>query len=79
MLNPSDSNQRNTLVDLVWLLITLYFLYSIFGFRHFGCQQAPPVAKWDAVQQQDKLEHWEGRPADQKELPPDASPRRDFP
>lgn len=77
MLNPSDSKQRNTLVDLVWLLIVLYFLYSITGFRHFGCQQDPPAAKWKALIE-DKVEPWQERPAEEK-WPPGPQPRRDFP
>ena len=79
MLNPSDPKQRNTLVDLVWLLIVLYFLYSITGFRHFGCQPAPPPAKWNALKQEDKVEPWDERPADENGPPPGPQFRRDFP
>lgn len=53
MLSPSDPKQRNTLVDLVWLLIVLYFLYSITGFRHLGCQPAPPAVHWNAEDEAD--------------------------
>ena len=56
MLDPSDSKQRSTLVDLAWLLFSLYLLYSVFGFRNFGCQQVPPQARWDAVAAPDAAE-----------------------
>ena len=63
MLDPSDSKQRNTLVDLAGLLITLYILYSILGFRHFGCHpQDPMPAKWNDLNQQEPFEPLNGRP-----------------
>ncbi len=50
MLDPSDSKQRSTLVEIVWLLVALYVLYSICGLGPSGCQQAPPpAAKQNAV------------------------------
>ena len=59
MLDPSDSKQRNTLVELAWLLITLYFVWSIFGFRNFSCHHAQPPVPANEVHQND-LEHVDG-------------------
>jgi hypothetical protein len=62
MLDPSDSRQRNTLVDLVWLLVVLYFLYSFTGFR--GCQPRP-AAPWNELQQEEqKKDRWEEKTFD---------------
>ena len=61
MLDPSNSKQRNTLVDLVWLLISLYFLFSITGFRPIACQPIRPANLHDAdpAQVQERMNAFE--------------------
>ena len=78
MLDPSDDKQRNTLVSLVWLLIIVYFYFSITGFRHLSCQPAPPAAKWDALAPAEHAEPWDDRQGPGL-APPAPKPWRAFP
>jgi hypothetical protein len=49
MLNPSDKEQRKTLVELTWLLITLYLLISVMGFPNWTFWAPHPPKIWNGL------------------------------
>lgn len=78
MLDPSNSKQRSTLVEIVWLLVLLYFLYSICGFGQSGCQPAPrPAFKQDALRFEQTLNPMDEAGLKRKPLVPED--RKTFP
>ena len=77
MLNPSDKKQRNTLIELAWLLISLYVLLWVTGARPFeSLQQA---LRWNAAMEKKKNEPWDEKIEGEDEGQPAPKLRRDVP